>query len=457
MSFIAVFDAGKTRLKLSILAGDGTIVFADSAPSRIATSPRGVLDIDRAEAFVCDALRRATVRFAVDHFVAVGHGAASVWLEGGRLAAPVTDYEAEIPAAVSARYERERPPFAETFSPSLPLGLNLGRQIAWTEAMRAGLIKQSVTLLPWPQYWAWRLCGRAASEVSSLGSHTDLWAPKAADWSSLARARGWSERFAPLMRADAVLESAQGSLAREAGLRAGCQIVCGAHDSNAALYAVQSAGVLAGDACLVSTGTWTITMAPNTPLDGLSPERDCLANVSVSGRPVPTCRFMGGVEYARLAANASRTPNATTLTALVASGTMALPSFAEAGGPFASLRGKITGAAPQDDAGRAALAALYYALMLDYELTLVGGTRAVVVEGAAAQDATITGLLAALADAPVYVCGGEAVAIGAARLAQPFDTAAALQLSPVEPLRIPGFEDYKIRWRAGIAARAGAI
>jgi L-fuculokinase len=31
----------------------------------------------------------------------------------------------------------------------------------------------------YPQYWAWRLCGAAASEATSLGCHTDLWHPVA--------------------------------------------------------------------------------------------------------------------------------------------------------------------------------------------------------------------------------------------------------------------------------------
>lgn len=42
----------------------------------------------------------------------------------------------------------------------------------------------------YPQYWALRLTGIAANEVTSLGCHTDLWNPWTADfhpWST-----GWS-------------------------------------------------------------------------------------------------------------------------------------------------------------------------------------------------------------------------------------------------------------------------
>ena len=52
-------------------------------------------------------------------------------------------------------------------------------------------------MLPWPQYWAWRLCGETASEVSSLGCHTDLWRPYAGAFSDLGAAPRWAERFGP--------------------------------------------------------------------------------------------------------------------------------------------------------------------------------------------------------------------------------------------------------------------
>lgn len=453
MSLTAVFDAGKTRLKLSLVTQDGTIMFVDSVPSRVEASTPGALDVERAEAFLCHALSSAGARFPINRFVAVGHGAAAVWVNERGLAAPVMDYETEVPAVIRARYEIERPAFIETYSPSLPLGLNLGRQLAWAEAMKPELNAPLFTLLPWPQYWAWRMCGSAASEISSLGSHTDLWAPRAETWSNLARSRGWDERFADLAPASAVLGTAQGVLAHDAGLRSDCQIVCGAHDSNAALYAIQSAGMLKDDICLISTGTWTVTMAPDAALGRLDPTRDCLGNISVSGSPVPTCRFMGGVEYARLASDTNVLPDAEACTELVRLGSMALPSFAEAGGPFAAIAGQLIGPPPQNAKASAAVAALYFALMVAYEIELLGTRRTLVLEGVVTRNPIIPALIAELTGAAVFTCGGEAVAIGAARLAMPFDTTAALALRPVEALHIRGLDAYAKKWRACVAAR----
>ncbi len=456
MSIIAVFDAGKSRLKFSVMAEDGTCVFTDSTPSRDASSAPGVIDVERAENFLVSALCTAGSRFAITHFVPVGHGAAAAWLNAGALAAPVMDYETPIPLAISDAYEAQRPDFSESFSPSLPLGLNLGRQLAWAQTKDASLAAPPATLVTWSQYWAWALSGVAASEISSLGCHTDLWAPGAAAWSGMAQSRGWHERFAKVTRADAVLGTAQGALARDAGLNSDCQIVCGAHDSNAALYAIQSAGLLSSDICLMSTGTWTVTMAPGAALDALNPRRDCLANVSVSSVPVPTCRFMGGVEYTRIAGTTDIMPDADTCAERVRCGSMALPCFANAGGPFSSQHGEIIGPPPGSAKESAALAALYFALVAAYEIALLGSRKTLVIEGAMTHNPVIPGLIAALTGAAVYICAGEAVSIGAARLAMAFDTSAALALTPVAPLTIPGLDAYADKWRAAITARDAA-
>ncbi|MBN9577730.1 MAG: hypothetical protein J0H26_05120 [Alphaproteobacteria bacterium] len=453
MTVSAVFDAGKTRLKFRVIAEDGRCLFADSTPSRTASSLAGVIDTARAEEFLFHALRTAGSRFPLTHFVPVGHGAAAAWLNANGLAVPVMDYEAEIPSAIRVRYEAERPPFAETCSPSLPLGLNLGRQLFCAETLQPRLADESgLVLLPWPQYWAWRLSGIAASEVSSLGCHTDLWSPGLAAWSSLAQARGWHERFAQVTAANAVFGTMQNAAMRAAGL-GDCQIVCGAHDSNAALFAIQSAGLLGAGACLISTGTWTVTMAPGAELGHLDPGRDCLANVSVSGAPVPTCRFMGGAEYAAIAGTVDVAPDAAACTECIRSGSMTLPAYANAGGPFPSHRGCLVGAPPRDAKESAALASLYYALMVAYEIALLGPCKTVVLEGAMTKNPLVPGLIAALTGASVYLCAGEAVSIGAARLAVPFDTAAALALTAVAPLAVPGLTEYAARWRSAVAAR----
>ena len=47
----------------------------------------------------------------------------------------------------------------------------------------------------YPQYWTWRLSGALIGECTSLGCHTDLWATRAGDYSSLVKERGWLPKF----------------------------------------------------------------------------------------------------------------------------------------------------------------------------------------------------------------------------------------------------------------------
>ena len=102
----------------------------------------------------------------------------------------------------AADYDAARPPFAETGTPRLPIGLNLGAQLFW---QAAGISRQNsprvARILMYPQYWAYRLTGVLANEVTSLGCHTDLWNSAPGDFSTLVDRQGWRQLMPPLRRA----------------------------------------------------------------------------------------------------------------------------------------------------------------------------------------------------------------------------------------------------------------
>ena len=52
--------------------------------------------------------------------------------------------------------------------------------------------RSSCHVLLLPQYFAWRLCDVMASEVTSLGCHSDLWRPLERAYSRLAVERGYA-------------------------------------------------------------------------------------------------------------------------------------------------------------------------------------------------------------------------------------------------------------------------
>jgi sugar (pentulose or hexulose) kinase len=192
---VAVLDVGKTHAKLSLVGADGAVsALASRANESPVVAGRPVLDAEAIEAWALAQLAALRARVAVAAIVPVGHGAAAALIDGDDLAAPVMDYEAQPPDDLARAYDAERDPFALTGSPRLPLGLNLGLQLFWQERLYADLWPRTQALL-WPQYWAFRLSGERAAEVSSLGCHTDLWRPDAGGYSDLANRRGWASRF----------------------------------------------------------------------------------------------------------------------------------------------------------------------------------------------------------------------------------------------------------------------
>jgi sugar (pentulose or hexulose) kinase len=417
---VAVLDVGKTHAKLSLIGPGGDVVATRSrANAAVVADGRPALDAHGIETWAIGALTELASLAAVVAIVPVGHGAAAALVDGDALVAPVLDYEAEPPSAIADAYDSERDTFEATLSPRLPQGLNLGLQLFWQEALYPAVWPARAQALLWPQYWAWRLCGERAAEVTSLGCHTDLWRPYEAGYAALAKRHGWDQRLGPLRPARAVLGTLRPELALATGLPADCRVLCGLHDSNASLNAVRGLVEVAGGAfSLISTGTWFVTFqSGGRGRRLLDRARGTLANVNVDGHAVPSARFMGGREYAAiLGADLGATATLAAAAAVVEAGVSTRPS----GGPFPWMPPAWIDAT-ETPTQRAALASLHLALMSDVELDLVGSHGPIVIEGRFAEDPVFPAALAALRpNAAVYACpGGDAVALGAARLVWP--------------------------------------
>ena len=295
---IAVVDIGKTRSKLTLWAEDGKPLWqADYANAIGAQTPRQ-LDLPGIAGWLKRALSEAARLARITAVVPVGHGAAGVLMTGE---APLCalDYEAAPPAELAELYDGLRDPFEATLSPRLAGGLNFGLQLYWLEHLYPDVWPGSARVLLWSQYWAWFLSGVRASEVTSLGCHSDLWRPLERQFSNLASSRGWAERLGPLRGAGEALGPIRPGLADELGLPRDCRIHCGLHDSNAALHGARGFAELADRPfAVVSTGTWFVCLgAGGAGPAAYDATQDMLANVDVAGAPTPTARFMGGRDY----------------------------------------------------------------------------------------------------------------------------------------------------------------
>ncbi len=425
-----VLDIGKTVSKLSVWDATGACLAQRSRPNRGGDGKTNdTLDVDGIDAWLSDTLAELAQLGDIRTIIPVGHGAAAAIVRDGRLACPVTDYEQPIPAVQREAYDRSRDPFIATGSPRLPNGLNLGAQLHHIEATQPEALSGTAQIIPWPQFWAWKLCGVAASEVSSLGCHTDLWNPLSHTPSAMAQQRGWAAHFAPLRGAHEVLGTLSAEWAARTGLSRDVKVICGLHDSNAALHATRGVADFArGDSTVVSTGTWFVAM--RTPAAGakldlskMAEDRDCLINVNVEGRPIPSARFMGGRELMLLGGveDLAKIPvAASTLASVVKAGTMILPSVVDGVGPFPRNRSRRIGDDNAPGAHQAAVA-LYAALMTNVSLELIGTRERVLIEGRFADFDLFTSALATLRpDLEVYVGAAyEGVALGALRLLDP--------------------------------------
>jgi L-fuculokinase len=301
----------------------------------------------------------------------------------------------------------------------------------------------------YPQYWAWRLCGVAASERTSLANHADLWRPIAGGPSSLVVARGWERLLPPVRGPGERLGTVTAEVAAATGLAPTTAVLCGIHDSNAALVP----HLLARGApfTVVSTGTWVVLMAVGAPVDRLEPGKDMLCNISALGDPVPAAKFMGGREFAALVGDACREADAADLEAVLASGALPLPAFVAQGGPFEGRPGRVLGELPPRPGARAALANLYAALVTDHLLTALGAEAGpVVVEGSFAQNPLYAGILAALRPGqPIEISTATAgAAFGAAAIAR--GVAEPIPSRPAAPLPVGPIAACRARWQAAL-------
>jgi sugar (pentulose or hexulose) kinase len=441
---VAVLDIGKTNVKLALF-DDGRLLWEKSAPNRVLPGPPYPHeDVESAWNFFVDALREAARTHQISAIVPTAHGAAGALIGESELAAPVMDYEFTGVEVIEPDYARLRPPFSESLSPNLAAGLNLGRQLAYQKWHCPDLFANARYFVGYPQYWTWRLSGVAVSEVTTLGAHTDLWAPRQGQASSLVKALGVGHLLPPLHRAFDPLGPIQPEIAAACGLAPETPVFCGIHDSNASLlpYLVSRQAPFT----VLSTGTWVILMSVGLSLDQLDPRDDTLANVDALGRPIACGRFMGGREYAAIAGGGG-SPDLAAINRVVASGTMALPCFSGHGGPYATTKGVIRGEIAARD--RTALATLYCALMSDLMLTRMGATGGdLIVEGTFAGNLPFRQILGALRPTQRVFAAEDAAgtARGAAMLAQWPPSYPIAAPMPVDTISITGLDGYRGAW-----------
>jgi L-fuculokinase len=453
--FTLVLDVGKTNVKLLLMSKAGSI--RDTA--RIANRsldgpPYPHLDTEHIWQWMLDALRDFAKRFSIDAIVTTTHGCAAALVDDEALVLPPLDYEVEVPQHIADAFEAVTPPFDRTKSPPLPQGMNLGRQLFRLQQEFPDQFARARHILCYPQYWAWRLCGVPAAEITSIACHSHLWEPREHRYSSLVRLQGWEALLAPMRPAFDGLGPVRPQIARQTGLAPTCLVYNGIHDSNAA-YSLYLRGHQRPFS-LVSTGTWIIIFSPRMDLDGLQENTDTLAMVNVTGDPVPVARYMGGREFELLTADCGPAGDCTEqdLERVIARGCFLLPSYAP-GGPFAGRRGTTVGPHLDKPGEILARATLYVALVTTRSMILMQTDGDLMIDGGFVNNTLYCRLLATLGRSERCFVNHETegTAVGAGMLAVWREQGIhwPLNLKPVEKLQTPGLESYAARWRELVA------
>jgi len=460
---VAVVDIGATNSKVVLFDADlRTIDQRKTETIHQEGPPYRHVDSQRIVEFAARAIGELDRSLPVDAIVVSAFGSTLACVdEAGALATPIMDYLAEPPAAIVEGYAKIEPPFSETFCNTAPAALSLGRQLYWLETAFPEAFARVRAIMTWSQYLAFRLGGRMTSEITALGAFTQLLDVLGRDFSSVAKQRGWSRRFAPITPAWTDIGELKREL-RPPGFAGRGRILCGVHDSDANYLRYLASGFR--ELALLSTGTWIIGFESGAEVRRLDIARDTFSFTDVFGRPVGCCRFFGGGEFEKLLATAS--PAAASMAeieALMTRAVFALPSFSDTGGPFAGSggRGRIEGPFADTPAECASLATLYTALMTSEALDALESRSPIVVDGPFARNDLYCALLATLRpDQPVSSSLlREGTAAGAAVLAL-MSPAGDLPERPVElkrhpPASLAGLGDYRSSWRAMARGTAG--
>jgi sugar (pentulose or hexulose) kinase len=457
---VAVLDVGKTNVKLSAVGEDGRVRETLSCRNPVRPGPPyRHHDLGLIEAWLVGSLSELGTRHPITAIVATGHGSGGVLVgEDGPLM-PMIDYEQAPPDDVARDYPAIAGSFRERGSPVMLASAHLAKQMVWLERHFPDRFAAAKAYLAHPQYWAWRLSGAMTSEVTSLAAQSHLWCSPEGRPAALVEARGWGRLLPPIVPAWQVLGPLDGAIAAATGLPRTVRILTGVHDSSANFYRYQAAGL--SDMVVVSTGTWIVPITDRAGPDFAIERPGLCCNADVFGRPVPGMLVMGGREFDAVAAGASGTASREALAALVATRTMALPSFSTDDSlfPGTSQSGTVVGPLAADARLRLTLAVLYSALLTDRCLDGLTAPT-VILDGSFARDALFGGILATLRPERRVLVNPQpyGTVSGAALLAthETREGPVALALEPAAPVAQPDLIDYARAWRERALARRAA-
>lgn len=307
---VAIFDVGKTNKKLFLFNESYQIVFEKSEHFAETTDDDGdpCEDITSLHRFVQDGLTGvlSSKEFKVRAVNVSSYGASLVYIDNnGKTIGYLYNYLKPYPPKLQKQfydsYGGEKLFSFQTASPVLG-SLNSGMQLYRIKYEKPDLFNTIKYALHLPQYLSYLISGKAFSEITSIGCHTNLWHFQNQDYHHWVKREGILQKFPDLAPSDMVVHPASSAYSVGIGL----------HDSSSALipYLVSFNEPFV----LISTGTWAISLNPfnASPLTTEELECDCLCYLQYRGTPVKASRLFAGHHHdeqvQRIAAHFNQDP-----------------------------------------------------------------------------------------------------------------------------------------------------
>jgi len=294
---IAIFDIGKTNKKLFLLDEQYHILLERNIQFHEISDEDGDAceDVDLLSKWVVETF---TEILRIENFDVVAinfsaYGASLVYIDdAGKVIAPLYNYLKKYPGKIKnelySKYGGAEKISCETASPVLG-SLNSGMQLYRMMLEKPELYQQIKYALHLPQFISWLITKKACSDITSIGSHTQLWNYRENHYHQWVVSEGLDKKLAPILASDKTMEIVFADKKLKAGT--------GLHDSSAAL--IPYLAVFTEPFVLLSTGTWCISLNPfnNSPLTDEELKKDCLCYMEYQGKPIKASRLFAGYEH----------------------------------------------------------------------------------------------------------------------------------------------------------------
>lgn len=294
-----VLDIGKTHKKIIVIDSNKQTIalekkeFSEEEKNGVLIEP-----IEDICTWFLHKISYMVTEYKVTHVGISCHGGVFVLLDAdNRVCAPVLSYmnTPQSPTLFDTLIVNPENAYTITSTPRMDKSFNLAvgyfnaAQLFPTEFSRAK------TVLTLPQYIYYLLTGTKCTELSYIGCHTYLWDFSEWSWSSIANEIGFSQLAPAPVREGIQLGLSPLSADHTDGGNSQVKVAPGIHDSNASIIPYLS--TFGSRFCLHSTGSWCVTMMPagREPLRSLDRQNGIFHNISITGEPIKTHSFPGGL------------------------------------------------------------------------------------------------------------------------------------------------------------------